>query len=247
MSTTTAKPVQKTAPKKLALKDITEGDVFSELSHFTSSGKKGTKFLFKHHASGQEIELGASYIENYLNTANQWTEELEVGKEDKFWTAKQIEEALAAGELPKDVKLHPREGDVRIPGIRSIWENIHSSHVLSVCYQKQGKALSVKKLKELQDAQIASALEAIDMAQKNKTGVAKTASSEMKKIQANPIIPYEDGEMRTLVGYKVQFTSRDGRYNCVDMNITPGEGNVRPVNINTISWLVFEGVKYIVK
>jgi len=90
-------------------------------------------------------------------------------------------------------------------------------------------------------------LEAIDRAQRNKTGVAKTASDELKKVQANPVIPYESGEMRELIGYKVQFTSRDGRYDCVDMNIPAGENNIRPVNINTLEWLVFEGVKYIVK
>ena len=39
---------------------------------------------------------------------------------------------------------------------------------------------------------------------------------------------------------------RDGRYNCVDMDITE-ENNIRPVNINTIKWLIIGGTKYIVQ
>lgn len=35
----------------------------------------------------------------------------------------------------------------------------------------------------------------------------------------NPVLPYEEGEDRVLRGYKIQFESRDGRYDCVDMDI----------------------------
>ena len=52
-----------------------------------------------------------------------------------------------------------------------------------------------------------------------------------------------------LRGYKIQFESRDGRYDCVDMDITKTdkESGVRPVNINTIKYLIFDGVKYVVE
>jgi hypothetical protein len=65
----------------------------------------------------------------------------------------------------------------------------------------------------------------------------------------NPVLPYEEGEDRVLRGYKIQFESRDGRYDCVDMDITKTdkESGIRPVNINTIKWLIFNGVKYIVE
>lgn len=45
------------------------------------------------------------------------------------------------------------------------------------------------------------------------------------------------------------FESRDGRYDCVDMDITKTdkESGIRPVNILTIKWLIFNGVKYIVE
>jgi hypothetical protein len=47
----------------------------------------------------------------------------------------------------------------------------------------------------------------------------------------NPVLPYEEGEDRVLRGYKIQFESRDGRYNCIDMDIqqTDKESGVRPV------------------
>lgn len=58
----------------------------------------------------------------------------------------------------------------------------------------------------------------------------------------NPILPYEEGEDRVLRGFKIQFESRDGRYNCVDVDL-PTDENVRPVNINTIQWLIIDGKK----
>lgn len=47
-------------------------------------------------------------------------------------------------------------------------------------------------------------------------------------------------------GFKIQFESRDGRYNCVDMDIEDNN-NIRPVNINTTKWLIIGGTKYVVE
>ncbi len=75
----------------------------------------------------------------------------------------------------------------------------------------------------------------------------KTAyAAALKMVQENPISEYAPGEMRELRGYKVQFNSRDGRYDCIDMDL-PKNDNVRPVNINTLQWLVYRGVKYVVE
>lgn len=65
----------------------------------------------------------------------------------------------------------------------------------------------------------------------------------------NPISKVVEGEDRVLRGYKIQFESRDGRYNCIDMDITKTdkESGIRPVNINQIKWLIFDGVKYVVE
>ena len=60
---------------------------------------------------------------------------------------------------------------------------------------------------------------------------------------------YHSGEMRILRGYKKQFVSRDGKYSCIDLDIkqTEKETGERLVNINTITELIFNGVKYVIK
>ena len=65
----------------------------------------------------------------------------------------------------------------------------------------------------------------------------------------NPVSKIEEGEMRTLRGFKLQFVSRDGKYRCLDMDIekTSKESGERFVNINTISELIYNGTKYVVK
>lgn len=241
MATTTAK--KPSANPKLKVSEMSNGDVFSEVSHYTLLSHDKEEFKFLHHGSNEPVVLSQVYVEELLHTGNQYQKEVEVGKEDKLWTDKRIEEWQKAQKTGYDVKDTPKAGDVMIPGIRTIWENIHSAHVFKVCFQKQDEALTAKKLDELREAQISAALESIDKAMKGKKGVAAAAMEQLKNIQQNPILPYAPGEMRVLVGYKVQFTSRDGRYQCMDME----KKALRPVNINTIEWLVFDGVKYIVK
>lgn len=241
MSTTTAK---KPAVKLLDAKEIEVGDVFSEVSHYTFLGTDGGDYKLSHHASGTNVTLTGAYIEKFLSTANQHHKEVEVTREDTYWTAKKIEDAVKSGKLAKDHTI--KVGDLEALGIRSIFENIHSPQVFQVNYQKQDEVLPAKELNALRDAQISKSLEIIEKASKGKTGVTKAATEELKKIQENPITGTKAGEMRTLTGYKVQFTSRDGRYSCVDMNITSGV-NTRPVNINTLQWIIIGGVKYIVK
>ena len=51
---------------------------------------------------------------------------------------------------------------------------------------------------------------------------------------------------RVLRGFKIQFESRDGRHDCIDMDIEDAN-NVRPVNINTIKWIILGGTKYVVE
>ena len=90
---------------------------------------------------------------------------------------------------------------------------------------------------------------AIDTVKANKKGVAEAAKRLVEDLIKNPILPYEEGEDRVLRGYKIQFESRDGRYSCVDMDIvrTDKESGVRPVNILTIKYLIYDGVKYVVE
>lgn len=89
----------------------------------------------------------------------------------------------------------------------------------------------------------------VKVIKEDKKGVANAAKNLITELVNNPVLPYEEGEDRVLRGYKIQFESRDGRYDCVDMDITKTdkESGVRPVNINTIKYLIFDGVKYVVE
>ena len=198
------------------------GSIISESSHYVVNRISGSRAWLTHFESGEEVEIGVSYLKNYTNSADLYTKEVRVTKEDK-----------------KDGTL----------GIRSIWENIHSGQVFTVCFKKQDKPKSKRKIQEEVDAIVEQFSNSIDAVKNNKKGVANAAKNLITELINNPVLPYEEGEERVLRGYKIQFESRDGRYNCVDMDITrtEKESGVRPVNINTISYLIFNGIKYIVE
>ena len=204
------------------INQLEKGSVISESSHYIVDRVAGSTVHLKHFESGEDVQIGISYLKNYTNSADLYDTTVEVTKEDK-----------------KDGTL----------GIRSIWENIHSSQVFTVCFKKQDKPKSKRKLQEEIDTIVEQFSDSIDTVKNNKKGVANAAKNLITKLVNNPVLPYEEGEDRVLRGYKIQFESRDGRYDCVDMDIvrTDKESGIRPVNINTIKWLIFNGVKYIVK
>lgn len=201
---------------------LKEGSIISESSHYIVENILGSTATLIHFESGQQVQISTAYLASYTNSADLYDNEVKVGKEDK-----------------KDGTL----------GIRSIWENIHSGQVFTVCFKKQDKPKSQKKL----NAEISSLIESfsneIDNVKNNKKGVANCAKQLIEELVKNPILPYEEGEERVLRGYKIQFSSRDGRYDCVDMDITKTEkeSGIRPVNILTIKWLIYNGVKYVVE
>lgn len=201
---------------------LKKGAVISESSHYIVNRVSGSSVWLTHYESGKDVQIGVSYLKNYTNSADLYNEEVKVTKEDK------------------------KDGT---PGIRTIWENIHSSQVFTVCFKKQDKPKSKRKLQEEIDAIIERFSNSIDTVKNNKKGVANAAKNLVTELVNNPILPYEEGEDRVLRGYKIQFESRDGRYNCVDMDIerTEKENGIRPVNINTIKWLIYNEVKYIVE
>lgn len=204
------------------INQLKKGSIISESSHYIVENILGSTATLTHFESGQQVQISTSYLENYTNSADLYNQEFKVGKENK-----------------KDGTL----------GIRSIWENIHSGQVFTVCFKKQDKPKSQKKL----NAEISSLIESfsneIDNVKNNKKGVANCAKQLIEELVKNPILPYEEGEERVLRGYKIQFSSRDGRYDCIDMDITrtDKETGIRPVNINTIKWLIFDGIKYTVE
>lgn len=201
---------------------LKEGSIISESSHYIVKRVIGSTVCLKHFESGEEVQIGMSYLGNYTDSADLYNEEVKVTKEDK------------------------KDGT---PGIRTIWENIHSGQVFTVCFKKQDKPKSQKSLQKEIDDIIEKFSNNIDAVKNSKKGVADAAKVLITELVNNPILPYEEGEDRILRGYKVQFESRDGRYNCVDMDInrTEKENGIRPVNILTIKWLIYNGIRYIVE
>lgn len=202
------------------IKSFKVGDVLSESSHYkVLAGNGNLNFKLKHLESGDVVYIDEKYIHNYLESADDFTNEVKVTREDK-----------------KDGTL----------GIRSIFEGIHGSQVFTVCFKKQDTPKSTKKLNSQIIGLSQMLVEEIDRVKAQKKGVADAAKKFINELIKNPILPYKEGEDRVLRGFKIQFDSRDGRYNCVDMDITE-ENNIRPVNINTIKWLIIGGTKYIVQ
>ena len=229
-----------TQKKPLNIADIKAGDVFSEESHYVYVGPKNQGHQFKHLESNNLITLDAKYVTDLLKTADQFEEVIEVGVEDKAWTQKQIDEAKKKGTLEADSQI--REGDLKLKGIRSVWSDIHTTEVFSVCFNKKGKALTKKAYNALIDKQIQDALA--------ETGTGKvTLEDAFRKVINNPINQVEAPVERVLRGYKIQFSSVSGFYDVIDMDIEDdGKGsNIRKVNITEIKWLVVGGIKYIVE
>lgn len=204
------------------LKTIKVGDVFSEESHYKVVGKTFNGIDFVHIESGTQISIENSYAAKLLKSADQFTKVVEVSKEDK------------------------KDGT---PGIRTIFENIHSGQVFTVTFKKQDKPKSIKQFNAEIDAVVKKACEEIDKVRTSKKGVAEWAKKTITALMKNPISKIEEGEERVLRGFKLQFSSRDGKYRCLDMDIerTDKESGERFVNINTISELIYNGVRYVVK
>ena len=206
---------------KVNIKEIEVGDIFSEESHYVVNKVVKDRIEFLHLESGKKVSLSNEYVANLLNTSDQYDNEIKVGKEDK------------------------KDGT---PGIRTIFENIKSSEVFTVIFKKQDKPKTKKAIEAEKEAQRAEAVALIDKAKKAKKSMAVAYKEALEFIQNNPVKDYIEGENRILRGYKMQFVSRDGKYRCMDMDITrtDKETGERLVNINTISQLIYNGTKYIV-
>ncbi len=198
------------------MENLKGNKIYSETSHYIFQGYNGPRVSLIHLESGDRIEISKGYLDAYTKSGDDYSEEIKVGREDK------------------------KDGT---PGIRTIFDSIHGSQVFTVCFKKQDKPKTLKQLNSEKETQRTVAIDMIDTAKKQKKSMAVAYKKALQYIQENPINTIVEGEDRILRGYKTQFTSRDGRYNCLDMDIN----DVRPVNILTIKWLVYNGVKYVVE
>lgn len=204
------------------IKQLKEGDILSETSHYIVKYLRNGSVILKHHEGGTEVALSLDYIQSFTNSADEVIEEVHVTKEDK------------------------KDGT---KGIRSIFEGIKSSEVFTVVFQKQDKAKTKKQYEAEREARRQEAVAIIDKAKKQKKSMAEAYKLALEHVQNNPIRDFIEGEDRVLRGHKMQFVSRDGKYKCMDMDVERNskETGERLVNINTISQLVYNGVKYVVE
>lgn len=207
---------------KVNLREIKVGDIFSEESHYVVKEVKSESVVFKHFESGKTANLSNEYVYNMLSTSDQYEKEVKVTREDK------------------------KDGT---PGIRTIFEGIKSSEVFTVVFKKQDKAKTKKQFESEKEAQRMEATSMIDKAKRQKKSMVTAYKEALEFVQSNPIKDYTEGEDRVLRGFKIQFVSRDGKYRCMDMDIEKTEKDTgeRLVNINTISQLIYNGVKYTVE
>lgn len=213
------------------IKDIQPSDLFSEISYFSVLEVKPTSVKFKHLSTGTEVELGNDYIVNLLYSADQYQSEVTVGIEDKLWTAKQLADS---GNTTNQV------GDVRFPGIKSIWDSI-GDKVFRCKFVKKGKALSNTAYNKAIQAKLAEATHTLERAKTSKKGVTTVALELLEDLIRNPINATVPGEERVLRGWKLQHESMDGLYNVMDADLM----EKRVVNLNTIQWIIVGGVKYV--
>lgn len=215
------------------IKDVQVGDVFSETSYYNVVAiGKGT-IDFKHQGTGETVSLSDKYVETILCSADQFQSEIECGIEDKLWTQAQIDK-----DKPTGVKV----GDVRVPGIKTVWDRI-GDKVFACEFTKKDTPLSKKAFEALVQAKMDEIGNKVDNAQRNKKSVSTVAKEIALELINNPILNYTPGESRVMRAYKLQHNSVDGHYAVMDMD----KGEKRVVNAATLNWIVVDGVKYIKK
>lgn len=201
--------------------DLQINGLLSESSHYLIISKEPSSGMIKalHLESNDEVQLGISYILNHTDSADIFEKEIKVSKEDK------------------------KDGT---PGIRTIWENINTQQAFTVCFKKQDTNKTKKAFLAEKEAQREQAIVLIEKAKQAKKSMAEAYKEALCFIQDNPISPIIEGESRILRGYKLQFSSRDGFYDCIDVDLE-GPNRCRKVNIRSIEWLIYNGVKYVVE
>ena len=61
---------------KINIKEIVVGDVFSEESHYIVEEIDKDTIKFKHTESGKSVTLGYGYVQDLLNTSDQYDKEV---------------------------------------------------------------------------------------------------------------------------------------------------------------------------
>jgi len=228
---------------KTDIQKVVSGNLFTESSQYEFLRSVKTfqlnTMVFKHLHSGEEVQISPEYVAKYLSPADQYAEEVVVGKEDKYWTANQISKLE---ENPDNL----RAGDLKQEGIRSLFLEIPKEHIFTVTFETAPKDIGAGNFKSSLLEQRAELLKRFDEAySRKKEDNLNLVEAILEGLQANRIERTEIHE-RVLRGFKVQNHSASGVYDCVDLDIEE-DHNMRKVRLTAISSLIVDNVKYIVK
>jgi hypothetical protein len=122
------------------------------------------------------------------------------------------------------------------------FSDVENEKLFCVCFTTKDDVLSEKKFNKEVELIRSKFKETVNEAQKNKKGVYKTALEAFDEAIASFPQQITKGYDRVLKGYKVDDRG-NGTFLCKDLEID----ELRNVNVNTIKWLIYDNVKYIVK
>ncbi len=235
----------------IKLDQIKTGDTFSELSTYVVNDVKGQKIDFLHVESNSPVRIDFSYIQDCMVSGEQFDSTVTVGLQDKYHTAKTVEEAIKSGKF-KNEEEFPQVGQVRLKGIQTIFKEIPFKHVFTAVYRKKGTELTEKQLATKKAKLVLDAVARLETIKKQKKGVLDASKEEFMKLLDTNIESYTPGEKRTFHGHKLGGGSATGFYSVKDLKFPDGVSadvtkNTRLLNINTLEELIVDGVKYILE
>ena len=200
----------------LKFKEIAKGDFFSENPYYQVEKVHTDSVDFKVLGTDQIINVDNEIIEANFHSSDIYSKEVMLTKTGK------------------------KDGSA--PGIRQVFEEYGSDICTVVFYKADTKKSKTVYKKELGE-QASKAAALIEKARSGKKSMLTAAVEEISKIQANPILDFIPGELRVMTGYKIGFTSTDGKYAFMDVE----KGQQRLVNINTIVSFTGNDTKYYLK
>ncbi len=226
----------------LNFQDLRAGDFLTELSNYTVLKTSVDSVDLVHGNTGQKVTIGKPYAEVFLIPADQFVKEEKVGREDTYWTQKQIDEAVSKG-VPGAEKL--TVGDLKAKGIRSIFLDYPLNTACAVCFVKKDKPLSKAAYEKALEEKTQRDLLEI-------TAGNKSLKEVLVESNRNPVLGYVPGEERVMIGYKMSNLSATSDYDFMDVKV-PGSTQTgfthlqKSIDLSTIKWMVADGVKYSVK
>lgn len=243
--------------KPTAVEMILESDLFSEVTYYKAiCAKSDSSIEFEVIKSdGKALDksaiLSTEYIEKNLISADTYSKVITVGKENKYWTENQIKKLKNIENT--DVKYNIdeiRPGDLKQLGMKSLFENI-KNEVFTVVFKTKNTEKSKKEYDEEIKKKQTEILEIIDVQRKKRKSISEALLPKLDELIKNPPLPYKEGKLRTLRGFKTNgYKINDGLYLVYDLDITlgiDGNTNIRQVNINEIKELIVNNVKYVLE